>query len=119
VEHGAQWLWAGAVHLEPAVRDWFLEALSRHFPRVVPGYARVYGAASTLGGARYAPRRYADALAARVADLKARYGLAERRRPTGASIPTLPGTPTPEVGSAQQRAQSASGCEARQMALPL
>ena len=48
-EHGAQWLWSGTLHLEPAVRDVLLAALERHFPAAAPGYARVYGEAGAAG----------------------------------------------------------------------
>ena len=91
---GARWLWAGAVHLEPAVRDWFLGALGRHFPGAVGPYARVYGAPGGAGGARYAPRPYADRLAARVGELRERYGLSGRDAPreTGAQGARGPAT---------------------------
>jgi DNA repair photolyase len=80
-EAGARWLWAGAVHLEPAVRDWFLGALAGFAPGAVGAYQRVYGRVGTSEGLRYAPRGYAARLAEWVGELKARYGLAERRRP--------------------------------------
>jgi DNA repair photolyase len=80
---GARWVWTGAVHLEPAVRDWFLGALARHAPGAVARYERVYGRAGTAAGRRYAPRAYADRLAARVGELKARYGLGGRGEPAG------------------------------------
>jgi DNA repair photolyase len=98
---GAQWVWAGAVHLEPAVRDWFLGALGRHFPRMVDPYARVFGAAGSAGGARYAPRAYADGLAARVGELKARYGLSERAGPARPALVGAGAAPdTAPAGSA-------------------
>jgi DNA repair photolyase len=80
-EHGASWLWSGTLHLEPAVRDWLLGALERHFPAAVPAYARIYGPAGAPGGARYTPRAESDRLRDRVRELKARYGLAESGRP--------------------------------------
>jgi DNA repair photolyase len=85
-EHGAQWLWSGTLHLEPAVRDWFLQSLERHFPASVAAYARTFGARGAAGGVRYAPKAYADALQRQVGELKTLYGLAERRRPA----PKLP-----------------------------
>ena len=90
---GARWLWAGAVHLEPAVRDWFLGALGRHFPEAVEPYARVYGAPGSAGGARYAPRAYAGRLAARVGELRARYGLSGRDAPRESGGPGAQGSP--------------------------
>jgi DNA repair photolyase len=112
--HGAQWLWCGAVHLEPVVRDWFLGALAHHFPAAVPAYARVYGAAGSAAGApgaRYAPRAYTARLTHQVGELKQRYGLAERRHPARTLQSSLPGTPAPGPAS--------SGPVAHQMALPL
>lgn len=87
VEHGATWLWSGTAHFEPAVRDWFLATLERHFPHLVPAYSAVYGAARTPARLRYAPRGEADRLKEQVAQLKARYGLEERRRPAPQSEP--------------------------------
>lgn len=51
VDHGAAWHWSGTLHFEPAVRDWFLAGLGRHFPESVPSYVRVFGAAGATGGA--------------------------------------------------------------------
>lgn len=112
-DHGARWVWAGAVHLEPVVRDWFIGALERHFPRAVPAYTRVYGPSGSEAGMRYAPRAYADRIARQVGELKARYGLAERRRPAQvleSSLPGTPGAPVPAAGGTPP---------VRQMALPL
>lgn len=90
-EHGAQWLWSGTPHFEPAVRDWFLAALDRHFPQQVPAYRRVFGEPGELRGARYTPQSYADAIGARVRELKTQYGLDADHRPahlrTATSVP--------------------------------
>jgi DNA repair photolyase len=93
-DHGAQWLWSGTLHLEPAVRDWFLQAIDRHFPRTVPHYVRLFGAAGSPAGVRYTPKAYADHLQRQVGELKARYGLAERRRPALPLEATLPDAPS-------------------------
>jgi DNA repair photolyase len=97
-EHGAQWLWSGTLHLEPVVRDWFLESLERHFPQSVGAYARTFGARGGPERLRYAPKAYADRLQRQVAELKGRYGLAERRRPA----PKLP-RPAPVSAPAVER----------------
>lgn len=76
--HGAQWVWCGTLHLEPAVRDWFIGVLADAFPRLAPAYSRIYGAPGTPMGARYAPRPVADRIERRVADLRQRYGLTGR-----------------------------------------
>jgi DNA repair photolyase len=81
-ENGAQWLWSGTLHFEPAVRDWFLRALQRHFPQALPDYERVFGAAGEESKQRYAPAAYAAGLSKRIMELKGRYGLADDHRPT-------------------------------------
>lgn len=118
-EHGAQWMWAGAIHLEPVVRDWFIAALERHFPRAVPMYTRVYGAPGSAAGMRYAPRVYAERVAKQVGELKTRYGLAERRRPVRVLESSLPGTPHAPVPARLGAAVPGMAPVARQMALPL
>jgi len=106
-DHGAQWLWSGTLHLEPAVRDWLLEALQRHFPATVPSYARVFGAIGEPGGARYAPKAYADGLSRRVRELKAAYGLDQGHHPT------------PRLGQAAPAGASSDAPRAAQAPLPL
>jgi DNA repair photolyase len=80
-DHGAQWLWSGSLHLEPAVRDVLLAALAKHFPAAIPAVARTFGPAGSPAHARYTPRWQADALKERVAALKRQYGLDQRPRP--------------------------------------
>lgn len=80
-DNGAQWLWSGTLHFEPVVRDWFLQALQRHFPQTLPDYERVFGASGEETRQRYAPTAYAAGLSKRVSDLKVRYGLAGDHRP--------------------------------------
>ncbi|CAA9288149.1 MAG: Radical SAM domain protein [uncultured Chloroflexi bacterium] len=109
-DHGAEWLWAGAIHLEPAVRDYFLNCLERHFPAAAARYERVFGAAGGPAAARYAPKRYADVLQSHIAELKTRYDLAERRRPARVLESSVPGTPSAALPSVKVP---------RQMALPL
>lgn len=97
VENGAQWLWSGTLHFEPAVRDWFFEALQRHFPQTLPAYAHVFGAAGAEAKQRYAPTAYSSALLKRVAELKARYGLASDQRPTPRLGQAVPASKGPEL----------------------
>ncbi|HEX2186796.1 MAG TPA: radical SAM protein, partial [Chloroflexota bacterium] len=122
-DHGAQWLWSGAVHLEPEVRDWFVPLLARAFPQAVPAYTRVYGPVGSAGGARYAPREYEARLTRRIGELKARYGLLERRRPTPMVESSLPGTPGQSDGPDQRGGSGPPGTPgqpaARQLSLPL
>jgi DNA repair photolyase len=80
-DNGATWLWAGAIHMEPAVRDYFLSSLAEHFPEALAPYVRVFGAPGAPVSARYAPKAYVERIRERVGELKERYGLSERRRP--------------------------------------
>ena len=99
-DSGATWLWAGAIHMEPAVRDYFLSSLAEHFPEAMAPYVRVFGPPGSPVRARYAPKTYADAIQRRVAELKDRYGLSERRRPApSAATAAVPGSPTAATGS--------------------
>ena len=81
-DNGAQWLWSGTLHFEPAVRDWFFTALQRHFPQTLPAYERVFGSGGEVSNLRYAPAAYSEGLSRRVSELKAHYGLASEHRPT-------------------------------------
>jgi hypothetical protein len=104
-EHGAQWLWSGAVHREPEVRDWFIGALARHFPQAAPAHTRVYGVPGSPGGLRYTPKAYADRLARQIGEFKERYGLAERRHPTPRLDPpvAVPQPPAPGTSRAPRQ----------------
>ncbi len=112
VDNGASWLWAGSIHMEPAIRDYFLECLDKHFPQAIGPYQRVFGARGGPARARYSPRGHADAVQRRIAELKTRYGLEERRLPAARSVPaksTDDPRPDRTVGASWPR----------QMALPL
>jgi DNA repair photolyase len=91
-DHGAQWVWTGTLHLEPAVRDVLVSAVQRAFPRVAADYTRVYGASGSGGGARYTPSRYVEAVEQRISELQLRYGLGgpHERRTALAEVPTQP-----------------------------
>ena len=98
--------------MDPVVRDWFVGALERYFPRALPGYLRVYGATGTKEGMRYAPKAYASRIAHTVRELKERYGLSEQRRPVRVLESSLHGAPLASVGTGVSPGP-------RQMALPL
>jgi DNA repair photolyase len=116
-EHGAQWLWAGTIHLEPAVRDYFLACLAQHFPRAAGSYERVFGEFGGPARLRYTPKAYAGRVQRHIDELKARYGLEERRRPAlmadAASVAGPAGRATALDHSA------ATPYSSRQLALPL
>ena len=85
-----------ALHLRPGTREWFLAWLEREHPELVEPYAQLY-----RRGAYVAPE-YRRALAARVAPLLRRHGLAPRRaEPTvraAATMPPSPPGPEPAFG---------------------
>jgi DNA repair photolyase len=70
-EHGAAFLAAGVLHLEPGVREHFDGFLSAEAPQLLPLYRRLYP------GTR-APVGVQQRLGATVAELRQRYGLADR-----------------------------------------
>ncbi|WP_138443808.1 Rv2578c family radical SAM protein [Sinomonas susongensis] len=65
---GATGVTAGALHLRPGTKEWFLQWLAREHPRLVGRYRRLYG-----NGA-YAPKDYRAWLARRVNAAKTRHG---------------------------------------------
>lgn len=73
-EHGAAFLGAGVLHLAPGVREHFDGFLSAEAPELLPLYRRLYP------GTR-APAGVERSLGATVADLRRRYGLADRPSP--------------------------------------
>ena len=72
--HGAAFVGANVLHLEGGTRDHFFEFLGREYPHLVDGYQRLYA-----NGAKRAPRAYAKAVSAKVAELREAIGLTERR----------------------------------------
>jgi DNA repair photolyase len=90
-EHGAAFLGAGVLHLEPGVREHFSGFLRDDAPELVPLYQRLYREGS------YAPSRVQESLGATVDDLRRRYGLAER---PAASRPHAPAAAGGERGLA-------------------
>ncbi len=70
-EHGATFVGAGVLHLEPGVREHFDEFLRAEAPELTPLYRRLYP------GPR-APAGVERSLSEAVAELRGRYGLAER-----------------------------------------
>jgi DNA repair photolyase len=70
-EHGASFLGAGVLHLEPGVREHFDGFLSAEAPGLLPLYRRLYS------GTR-APAGVQQSLESTVAELRQRHGLADR-----------------------------------------
>jgi hypothetical protein len=77
------------LHLRPGAREWFGRWLAGSYPALVPRYRELYARGS------YVQRAYRERLAARVAPLLRRHGLApeagydprEPERPAPAPVP--------------------------------
>lgn len=67
---GASGVSAGALHLRPGTREWFLQWLAANHPELVGRYRRLYSSGS------YASKEYRQWLAGRVRYFKARHGFA-------------------------------------------
>jgi DNA repair photolyase len=100
-EHGAAFLGAGVLHLEPGVREHFDHFLAADTPDLLPLYRRLYP------GAR-APAGVEQSLGATVAELRRRYGLADRPVEAPASGAAA-GTGAPSRTGALPRAQLGLG----------
>jgi DNA repair photolyase len=72
-DHGARSVGAMVLHLEGATRTHFLRVLGEEYPHLVPGYERLFTG-------KYAPAAYTDEVQRMVGLLKAKYGVATRRR---------------------------------------
>lgn len=87
-QRGAQWVWSGTLHLEPAVRDHLLTVITAQYPQQANRYAQVFGAVGTAARARYVSTLYGERVGRQVAELRERYGLVDRpARPEGATRP--------------------------------
>ena len=73
-EAGATHVWCNVLHLQPGTREHFLAHLARDWPEERARYDRLYGARV------YLDRREAEPIRARVAALRARFEIADRRR---------------------------------------
>jgi DNA repair photolyase len=72
-DHGARFVGCNVLFLEGGTRDHFMKFLGAGFPALVDQYERMYAA-------KYAPNDYRAQVQKRVARLKARYGLRDRKR---------------------------------------
>src|SRR5262245_8482035 len=95
--HGASFLGAGVLHLEPGVREHFEGFLRAEAPDLLPLYRRLYQGTRVRAGVD-------QSLGAVVADLRQRYGLAERpvdSRETDDAASQLRTSPGEVTGDAQ------------------
>jgi DNA repair photolyase len=72
-DHGARFVGANVLFLDGGTRDHFMRFLAREFPALVDQYERLYAS-------KYTPKDYSTRVQKTVGVLKARYGLADRRR---------------------------------------
>ncbi len=70
-DHGASFVAANALFLQPATRQAFFDALAIHYPHLLPLYARLYDHA-------YAPPRYRAQVQREIDELKRRFALDDR-----------------------------------------
>ena len=67
-DHGAAFVGCNVLHLQDGARDHFLSFLTREYPGLLEGYARLYAG-------KYPPAAYRREVKAIVGRLKARYGI--------------------------------------------
>ena len=79
---GAQWFWSGVLFLTPSSAKQFLPFVRDKFPRLTKQYEQWYAKQT------YAPEKYRNRIAERVARLKQKYGFAAR--PIGDTERTRP-----------------------------
>src|SRR4030095_14557791 len=70
---GARFVGANLLFLDGGTRDHFMRFLEGSYPALVDQFDRLYAS-------KYAPKDYAERVSKTVGMLKARYGLANRRR---------------------------------------
>lgn len=66
---GAHQIQAGALHLRPGARQWYLEWIEREYPHLLAGYRNFYARGS------YAPQSYRRSLSRRAITVASRLGL--------------------------------------------
>jgi DNA repair photolyase len=70
---GATGVWANLLYLKPGTREHFLDHLARDWPELVPTYERLYAKSPYVG------KDVAGPVKARVAGLRERHGIEDRR----------------------------------------
>jgi DNA repair photolyase len=73
-EAGATSIWANLLYLRSGTREHFLAHLARDWPEELERYERIYA------NRAYLPRKAAEPVRSQVAELRRRYGIADRRR---------------------------------------
>ena len=88
---GATSMTAGALHLRPGAREWYLQWLAKEYPQLVGKYRRLYD------GGTYAAKDYRVWLADRVREAKRRHGLESAARLR--DVPVRPPAESPAAPS--------------------
>jgi DNA repair photolyase len=70
---GANFLWTKVLYLSPGTKEHFMAALERHWPELVPSYRKLYATRA------YLPPEETEGPQRTVAELRSRYGIADRR----------------------------------------
>jgi DNA repair photolyase len=70
---GAAFVWANVLYLRPGTREHFLDHLARDWPELLPLYDDLYS------GRAYLPKEATEPARKVVAELRERYGIADRR----------------------------------------
>lgn len=78
--HGAQFLGANLLFLKPGSKEWFMPLLQETYPRLAPGYNRLYRQT-------YAPEDYTKSVLSLVDRARRRFGFAQR--PQAPAAPRL------------------------------
>ena len=104
-EHEASFVGANLLHLESGTREHFLKFLAREYPHLVDGYERLYA-----GGAKRAPRGYAEAVHDVFAEARRAAGVAGRaQRPEMNHGPRGGAGHQPVAGARDPRAERQRG----------
>jgi len=88
---GATSIWTNVLYLRPGTREHFLDNLARDWPELVSRYEHQYA------GRAYLPKSQIEPVRREVADLRHRFGIADRRQ-----VRLLP-APTPEPAPAEMQ----------------
>ena len=86
---GATFIWTNLLHLQPGTREHFLDNLARDWPDLVPFYDRLYERSG------YLPKGEVEPVRREVAELRERFGIADRRS-VRLEPPPLPPAPAVE-----------------------
>ena len=89
---GATGVTAGALHLRPGAREWYLAFIARDHPHLSGKYARLYG------GGTYASKEYRQWLAGRVNFFKKKHGFTAEGQFMPLRRPAPSPAPSPETG---------------------